>query len=300
MTPLQVGELVEHVVWGRGKVLAVDHQNADVYFPSQASTERGAVAKVRLTMLSRSDVQSDPAFDAIEMRPAPGGKVKASVPRPRKRPDHDLEQAIAWFVSEYPGRFADPKFVADELNYKREAHQLYVDRLGDGRGAGMLAEGKGEEAGQVLDAIWRHTNIPSRYEIMAAHDGLKDGGAALRLLEALLGFLDAPGLESFARHSGAVASLPAPASGSRVHTWPNVTILPFLADPARFMVLKPDAVRKVASRMGRDLAYSATPKWDTYERTLEMSRSLLEALAPLGATDYIDVQSFMWVTRELS
>lgn len=300
MKPLQVGELVEHAVWGRGKVLAVDHQNADVYFPSQAGTDRGPEAKVRLQMLTRSEVQSDPAIDAIDFKPTAGGKVKASVPRPRKRPDHDLEQAIDWFRKEYPGLFGDEKLVKDELTYKREAHGLYVDRLGEGRGRQLLAEANGAEAGQVLDAIWRHTNIPSRFEIMAAHDGLKDAGAALGLLEALLDFLEAPGADAFARLSGAVAALPAPASGSRVHTWPNVTILPFLADPSRFIVTKPEITKKVAARMGRDLQYSTAVKWDTYARVLDLSQALQETLEPLGARDYIDVQSFVWVTRTLA
>lgn len=299
MKPLQVGELVEHAVWGRGKVLAVDHQNADVYFPSQAGTERGPEAKVRLQMLTRSDVQSDPAIDAIDFKPVAGGKVKASAPRPRKRPEHDLEQAIEWFRKEYPGLFGDEKLAKDELTHKREAHGLYVDRLGEGRGRQLMAEANGAEAGQVLDAIWRHTHIPSRFEITAAHDGLKDAGAALGLLEALLDFLDAPGADAFARLSGAVAALPAPAAGSRVHTWPNVTILPFLADPSRFIVTKPEITKKVAARMGRDLLHSTAVKWDTYARVLDMSRALQETLEPLGARDYIDVQSFVWVTRGL-
>lgn len=300
MKPLQAGELIEHVVWGRGKVLAVDHLNADVYFPSQLSTTRGPVAKVRLGMVERSSVQADSAFDGIELTPRSDGKLSASLPRRRKRPDHDLEKAIAWFVEQYPGGFSNEVLAAKELARKREAHQLFVDRVGGGRGAAWLAAGDGEEAGRVLDTIWRHTTIPSRYEIMAAHDGLKDASAALRLLEALLALLDAPKADRFTAYSDAVASLPAPATRSRVHTWPNVTILPFLADPTRFMVLKPEVLKKAAGRMGRDLVYSTAIKWDAYERTLDLSRKMLEALAPLGAADFIDVQAFMWVTRDLS
>lgn len=300
MKPLHAGELVEHAVWGRGKVLAVDHLNADVYFPSQASTERGPVAKVRLEKVGRSTVQADSAFEGVELRPKADGKVKASLPRRRKRPENDLEKATAWFVEHYPGGFANETLVAKELSRKREAHQLFVDRLGSGRGSELLAAGDGAEAGRVLDAIWRHTTIPSRFEVIAAHDGLKDAAAAERLLGDLLALIDAPRADRFAKYSAAVAALPSKAEGSRVHTWPNVTLLPFLADPTRFMVLKPEVIKKAAGRAGRDLVYSTTIKWDAYERTLELSRSLLESLAPLGATDFIDVQSFMWVTRDLA
>lgn len=63
MKPLQVGELVEHSAWGRGKIVALDHQNADVYFPSRSVGLKGRLVKVRLTMLERSEVQVDPAWD---------------------------------------------------------------------------------------------------------------------------------------------------------------------------------------------------------------------------------------------
>jgi len=300
MKPLQAGELVEHVVWGRGKVLAVDHLNADVYFPSQVSTERGPVAKVRLEKVGRATSQVDSAFDGIEVKPKGDGKSKAAVPRPRKRPQNDLEKATAWFVEQYPGGFANETFVAKELTRKREAHQLFVDRIGGGRGSELLAAGDGAEAGRVLDAIWRHTSIPSRIEANAAHEGLKDTAAAQRLLGDLLAFIDAPRADRFARYSDAVAALPSKTDSSRAHTWPNVTLLPFLADPARFMVMKPEVIKKAAGRAGRDVVFSTAIKWESYARTLDLSKSLLESLAPLGAKDFIDVHSFIWVTRDLA
>jgi hypothetical protein len=97
----------------------------------------------------------------------------------------------------------------------------------------------------------------------------------------------------------AVASLPAPADGSRVLTWPNVTILPFLADPTRFIVVKPQITRRMARRVGVDILYSSGPTWHCYEAVLRMSEGLLDRLRDLGAEDYIDVQSFMWVTKDL-
>jgi hypothetical protein len=300
MKSLQAGELVDHAIWGRGKVLAVDHLNADVYFPSQALTERGAVAKVRLAMVGRSSVQVDTAFDGVEVTPKGDGKAKPSLPRRPKRPQQDLARAAAWFLEQYPGGFADPAFTSKAPARMREAHQLFGDRLGGGRGSELLAAGDGDEVGRVLDAIWRHTTIPSRVEVAAAHDGLKDPGAALRLLGDLLALLDAPGASRFATYSRAVATLPATAAGARVHTWPNLTLLPFLADPTRFMVVKPEIIKKAAGRAGRDIVCPAVPTWDSYERTLDVSRHVLEALTPSGAADFIDVYAFMRVTRDLS
>ena len=93
--------------------------------------------------------------------------------------------------------------------------------------------------------------------------------------------------------------LPARTDGSRVLTWPNVTILPFLADPSNHMVLKPQITRRLARRMPFDLLYSASLSWHTYEALMRLSESLLDRLAPLEAKDYIDVQSFVWVTTHL-
>ena len=56
-----------------------------------------------------------------------------------------------------------------------------------------------------------------------------------------------------------------PADGGKVLTWPNVTLLPFLADPTRFMVLKPSSTESMAARMNFDLRYQTVPNWSTYE-----------------------------------
>jgi hypothetical protein len=296
MTNLTTGSLIDHKAWGRGKLLAIRYPNGEAYFPSLVGDVGGATRLVRLSVLTTSGVQSDPLLDHVGLA-TPAVKRRA---RPVKAMEHDLARAIEWFEGEYPGRFDDPKLVAGELTHKREAHALFVERLGEGRGAQLIADGKGDEIGQILDTLWHHTNIPSRFETMAAHDGLKDGAAAARLLDAVHGLLAAPGAVAFERLSQAVSLLPAPAGGSRVHTWPNVTLLPFLADPARFIVAKPEVTKRIAARMGRDLLYSTAVKWDTYARVLDMSQKLRDALAPLGARDYIDVFAFIWLTRDLS
>ena len=90
-----------------------------------------------------------------------------------------------------------------------------------------------------------------------------------------------------------------PADGGKVHTWPIVTLLPFLAEPQRFIPLKPTNTDVIAARMGSNLKYDTTPNWETYDLFLRMSNTLMQRLAPLGAKDMIDVQGFMWVTKDL-
>ena len=61
------------------------------------------------------------------------------------------------------------------------------------------------------------------------------------------------------------------------------------------MFLKPTATCECADRLRFDLGYTSKLEWGTYDRLLTMSRNLLEKLKPLGARDFIDVQSYMWV-----
>ena len=91
-----------------------------------------------------------------------------------------------------------------------------------------------------------------------------------------------------------------PADGGKVNTWPIVTLLPFLADPKKFIALKPTNTELIAARMAFDLKYDSTPNWETYDQTLRMAAQLLTRLAPLGAKDMIDVQQFMVVTKDLN
>jgi hypothetical protein len=299
---ISLGTLVEHASWGRGKAVEVSTSYVVVHFPSLAGSEQGPRRKLQVTteQLSVSAVQSDPELDGISTGPVRVKKPKdgAGGSPSRVRPSA-LPLAVVRFQTDYPGLFLDPKLVGEELDYKRKAHARFVELLGDGRGRELLGSGASPGITASLVELYRATNIPSAFEKMAACDGLKDGAAAARVLEAALDLLDSPASNTFERLTEAVGRLPAPAKGSRVLTWPNVTILPFLADPSRFMVLKPGVAQQMAARMGFDLRYSASPKWHCYEALQRMGARLRGELSGLGATDYVDVQAFMWVTRGL-
>jgi hypothetical protein len=296
-----LGTLVEHPVWGRGKAVEVSPSHVVVHFPSLAGSEQGPRRKLQLTaqQLSVSAVQSDPELDAIRTGPARVKKPKGDSGTRGKPSALPLEHAVARFQAEYPGSFQDPKLVAEELGFKRKAHARFVELLGEGRGRELLRSGASSGISSSLVELYRATHIPSPFERMAACHGLEDGAAATRVLEAALDFVDSPASHAFESLTHAVGSLPTPPRGSRVLTWPNVTLLPFLADPSRFMVLKPAVAQQMAARMGFDLRYSPSPKWQCYEALLRMSARLRDELRGLGATDYVDVQTFMWVTRGL-
>jgi hypothetical protein len=176
---------------------------------------------------------------------------------------------------------------------------VFQANFGEGRGAAMVDEGKHAEIAGALDGIFRATNILSPFEVKAVHKAfVKADESSTKVLGQTLAFIANPGQQSFKAMAEAVSQLPA--DGGKVHTWPIVTLLPFLADPKRFLPLKPTNTEVIAARMDAKLKYDTTPNWETYEAFLRMSRTLLDRLAPLGAKDMIDVQQFMWVTRDLN
>jgi hypothetical protein len=83
-----------------------------------------------------------------------------------------------------------------------------------------------------------------------------------------------------------------------VATWPVATVLPFLAEPGRFILLQPELIKASAARLAFELQYRATPNVLTYRKLEKLYRLLMDRLEPLGARDYMDVQSFLWVIEK--
>ena len=297
LTPNDVGILVDHPVWQRGKVIEIISPYAIIHFPSLATSPQGPQRKLRedAAQITKSSVQSDPELDGIETGP---GKPKKISKRKVKDLQNDLDAAVQWFGEKFGGKFEDEKFVDNDLRAKRAAAEVFQANFGEGRGAAMVDAGKHAEIAATLDSIYRATNILSPFEMKAVHKAfVKADEASTHVLGYTLAFIANPGQQTFKAMAEAVSKLPA--DGGKVHTWPIVTLLPFLADPKRFMPLKPTNTDVIAARMNVNLKYDTTPNWETYELFLRMSNSLLARLAPLGAKDMIDVQGFMWVTKDL-
>jgi hypothetical protein len=298
LTPNDVGVLVEHTVWRRGKVIEIVSPYAIIHFPALADSPQGPQRKLRedAPQLTKASVQSDPELDSIETGPAKPKKVSK---RKVKDLQNMLDETVQWFEQNYPGKFGDEKFVDNDLRNKRAAAEVFQANFGEGKGAAMVDQGKHAEIASTLDGIYRATNILSPFEVKAVHKAfLKGDESATKVLGATLAFLNNPGQQTFKGMAEAVSQLPA--DGGKVHTWPIVTLLAFLADPKRFIALKPTNTDLMAARMGANIKYDTTPNWETYEAFLRMSSALLDRLKPLGAQDMIDAQQFMWVTRDLN
>jgi hypothetical protein len=298
LTPNDVGILVEHTVWRRGKVIEILSPYAIIHFPSLATSPQGPQRKLRedAPQLTKSSVQTDPELDHVEVGP---GKPKKVSKRKVKDLQNLLDEAVAWFEQTYPAKFDDEKFVDGDMRNKRAAQETFAANFADGRGAAMVDAGQHAEIAGALDGIFRATNILSPFEVKAVHKALVKGDeSATKVLGYTLAFVATPNQPTFKAMAEAVSQLPA--DGGKVNTWPIVTLLPFLADPKKFLPLKPTNTELIAARMAFDLKYDSTPNWETYDATLRMAAQLLGRLQQLGAKDMIDVQQFMVVTKDLT
>ena len=292
---LSVGLIVTHKTWGLGKVVHLDPQNAWVYFRDIEGTPKDAVKQLnrRVAVLTVAENQSDTALD----------HVPPMVRNGRVDPPHSLriteQQAIDGFVADFPRAFDDPRYLKQERNKKWKAHRQVAEELLSLHGRRIVAEGPLDVLADTLKrliGLGPAKHLLDRREIIAANEAFRrDRRAAQAFGEAVLRLVDEGDERAFSGLVEATGSLPADPGKARVLNWPIVTILPFLARPDGHMFLKPMQTQRIADAFTFDLAYSARPQWDTYDRLLILSNRLLERLRPLGARDLIDVQSFMWV-----
>lgn len=90
-----------------------------------------------------------------------------------------------------------------------------------------------------------------------------------------------------------------PASGAtRTDKWTIVTVLPFLARRYTLMFVKPGNIKTASAALGFEIRYDTSPNWGTYERVLQLAHVYRERLADLGPRDFIDIQTFFWVTGD--
>lgn len=295
-----VGMIVEHPTrpdWGPGKVLAVEHERITVYWRDLQESKPGDAVKVmaiNAVPLSVAVVQSDPWLD--QLPPLKDGKLPITDVR------LTFAEALDLFLARFPKGFRDPKYLDDpkfqERAYKWRAHEAFEETLGNGQGERLLAAGDIDGLVHAGQHVVGMVNLLSPYEQMAIRDALTDRDAARSFFAGLFALLSEskPSGTTFEPYAATVRNLPAEEGRARVATWPVLTILPFLAQPDRHMLLKPSVTEKAAERLAFNLNYRPELNWLTYERLLVMSELLFEKLKPHGVRDFIDVQSFMWIT----
>ncbi len=206
------------------------------------------------------------------------------------------EQALERFRQAFEDGFQDEQYALKERNWKWAKHELWQETVSEG-GFRALAATSPEKAAALIEKMVQ-TKAPLLYpqgEMGPLRNAVHRLEKTAGYFSTLADLLEAPSLtaEVFDNHVEALTSLSS-TGPVNLAKWSILTIIPFLAQPSRHMFLKPERTKEITRSLGADILYSATPKWDTYERLLRFSDELLAYLKPLGAQDMIDVQSFIW------
>jgi len=297
MSELTNGMLVQHELLGIGKVVALDSKTVHVFFAG--SKDRFATKlwlPVAGPLLHPAGADENAWLSGMSAfsRDAKTGRYGLA----QTWLSH--EDAVGRFMEAFPLGFEDPKYVAggkgrrDSASRWRRAHEAFEESFGRGEAERLVATG---EVGELVARAVRLERLmgPLQKETDGAsfEQSLADPAAARSFFAALVDVLAAPAprRDAFEALATAVAALPH--SGSAESTWPLVTVLPFVAQPDRHVLLRPGFTCDAAHRLGLELGYAPAPNWATYAALLKSAGLLLEKLRPIGAHDHIDVEAFM-------
>jgi hypothetical protein len=246
--------------------------------------------------------QWESAVNAIQNRErAAAARSTSSAPRKnRSYATTTQDEAVRLFLERFPGGFAGEAFEATERKPRWEAHLAFERALGGGKLKELAAAGKVEEIVQHLLEAEKGTNLLSVFDRARLTQALRgEAEYSQRLLSALVDVLASEGPEekSFSAYLEVFQAAPAKSKGQRSIPWPVATFLPYLADPTRYLFLKPVATQAAAERLKFDLQYQAALGWATYQRALRLVDDLQAALAPHGCKDLMDAQAFVWAMK---
>lgn len=290
--PFQTGDLVllpARPEYGPGKVALMLPDYVYVFFRDLPGRKAN---KFRLegTRLERAAIQSDAILDNLPPFTRDGDDVVLEDERLTPK------QTIAAFLDRFPGGFSDPAYLANERDYKWEAHRLCTELLSPSELRRLVEHGELAQVAQRIMRVVSKVNLIFSMSSAALHDALELPEAAQRFALALADLIEAPADErALQSYLQACKALPQTGATSPFQ-WPVVTLLPFLARPDVHLALKPTETKEGARRLGFALNYDATPNLDTYRALLRFGATWFEVIAALQPRDMIDVQSFVYVT----
>ncbi len=295
MAGLQNGMLVRHATLGLGKVVAVEPTAVHVFFPGG---DNRFAAKLRLPaalgLLRTDGVAPDARLEALSafaLDPKAGRYALAA-----SWMTHD--EAVARFLEKFPGGFSDPALVAGKPARDargRAAHDSWAEGFGEGKGARLLA------AGDVDELVARALKIDRMLAVVhpeadagAVRVALDGEGPARAFFAALLELLSvpSPARARFDKLFGAARELPV----EEAQQWLVATQFAFVASPGRHVLVRPRITFEAAERLGADVGPTDAPSWSAYAAVRGLYAQLLEELRRHGATDFVDVESFLTVT----
>jgi len=199
------------------------------------------------------------------------------------------------FLHFFPKGFSDEKYFDWERGYKQAAHEQWNEVLNQSAFRALLKKKEFTTIAAHAVRIESRTNLLFSFEKMALRDGIKTVEGAQVFAEGLYEFLHGAGKmeNKFERWREAIAALPR--KQTRVLTWTNLTVFPFLAQSEKHIFLKPNTTRNAAREYGFEFQYKSRPSWETYKNLLEFAETIRRDQRDLRPRDMLDLQSFIWV-----
>jgi hypothetical protein len=279
--------------WGVGIVAGIDGDIAHVFFRNQ--TEKTA-KRFRFASIKPADAPTDPWNDK------PPRFVEKDGLYARTKEFESTESARRRFVERFPLGFNDEAYIdgkkSGERGYKMVAVELFASTLGDGKGEALLASGDVDQVVKLVKrVVAKVSGLLAKTEHVAFGEGLSDSAAAKKYLNALFALGRPASKETFEPYLTALRAMPTEGD-TETEKWTIATLLPSIAWPSSYMFVKPTNIKKASERSDVDIHYSTTPNWKTYAAVLKLADTYIEELAELEPKDYLDVQSYFWVTAE--
>lgn len=216
-------------------------------------------------------------------------------------PNWKVQELIYLVRQRYPdwADFAHPPFAADEVAPKRALSDKAQTLLNQATLDELLANGDYTTFINHLKRLSRPTNllwqrIPRDGDTAVLHQPQLDLASFCSQMRNLLhGNGTAP--ERLQIFSDYLQSQKLP------NKWPFATYFLFLYQPQQHLFVKPRTINWLLKfNAPPDQTLSKQPTAVSYHTVLTQAEALRQALAPYGAEDFIDVQSFVWVCERES
>ncbi|HUP21645.1 MAG TPA: AAA family ATPase [Thermoanaerobaculia bacterium] len=260
-------------------------------------TVERAAGKVRRTPYYRS---FSPAVVRLAER-----VVGRKLPEPRHQEEAAMqgklaEGVVALVRKAYPDwdGFDHPKFVKDELGYKRAAAEKARELLSEDQLRELISQERFDEILERLKKVGHATNllylgVPSSGDLAVLHaERLDLPPFCAAVLDLLYGPGESP--ERLERFTSYLAEKNLP------NKWTFPTYLLFFLFPESDFFVKPGVTSWFLKLAEASDIYTPRPGGDAYDQILAHVRALGADLEPYGARDMINVQSALWVAHSVA
>lgn len=195
-----------------------------------------------------------------------------------------MDGAISRFLEFMPGGLRGERNESEERDYKLAASQALNSVLP----LEAALEATEADAAELRKArVW--LNILSPYELMHMKTVLEKPEGPV--------FLRAAAKFASGHHAEGAQGMENALKKYGSQSWPKATYFGYLWRPAGNMFCKPEVTKDFAQRIGHEFLHVYEPEISerVYSSLMDLADHTLSATRSLGAEDYIDVQSFIYV-----